>query len=109
MSSIYYNIFTVHECPSNESTIEFNKESPFGFIIEINGIPDDTPLSTSGSEITPLDVVTIETSTPPGDDFRVMDLEFTITPEGDQPVTVTIRFTTDSGPFELVLTVSQMF
>ena len=93
---LYINVFfSVHQCPSDETTIRFNEGTQDGFIIDINDVEDDSPLTPGGADIIPSEEVSIKTSSPPGDDFRVMDLTFTVTnPDATSPVTVTITFIT---------------
>lgn len=93
--------FAVYECPS-EDTIKLDSSNPDDFDVDVNTPPGETfdedsenVLRGSNNEIplTPLEEISIESSRGPEDDFRVMELEFNVTPDdGESQVTVTVTF-----------------
>ena len=94
-------------CPDNETTVIYSDENPEEFTTEVNGDPDDSPLTPSGADIIFGKDVNIKPSPFPGCGFRVMALMFTVTPDGDSPVIVTVNFVDlNGGPDVQVLVVS---
>lgn len=100
-----YGIFTVYECP-DEDTLKLDSSNPDSFDIDVNTPPGETfeedpenVLRGSNDDIplTPGDEISIQSSQGPNDDFRVMELEFNVVPDGDVPVTVTVTFVLENG------------
>ena len=84
-------------CPTDEQTTKFSEESPKGFTIAVDGVPAKAVLTPGGADVSPDEEVTIVSSPFAGDDFRVLELFFAVTPTNDSPVTVTVTFMVEGG------------
>lgn len=87
-----------HFCPTDVDTIRFSEYNQEGFKITVNKIADISPLNREGADIGPGDDIAIERSPRQGDDFTVMELDFSVWPEGDSPFMVTVTFRRDGIP-----------
>ena len=100
-------VFTAFFCPEDSETIKYDFDNQSGFTTTLDS-PDGTSepipdvLRDSSDEVPVSDNqdIVIVSDVYPDDDFRVMELEFTVKPEDDGdnlPTTVTVTFTLVDG------------